>query len=385
MTNNILYFDYAATTPCAPEVADAMYACLKDDGLYANASSAHGLAYSADAAMQESRSLVADLINADAEDIIFTSGATESNNLALIGLSEYLKSNGKTHIVSSATEHKAILDTLKYIETQGHSVTLVSPNKDGLLAIDDVQQAIQPDTGLVSVMHVNNETGVIQDIGKIGALAHKHGAAFHVDAAQSAGKLPIDVDAMQIDLLSICAHKFYGPKGSGALYISRSLRSDITPQLHGGGQEGKLRPGTYANHQIVGLGKTIELAIDRMADDQAHVKQIREIMLSELEPIIASVNGDQTGGWPGILNISVDGVEATTLLTTLQNKVALATGSACNSGTVSPSHVLTAMGIKGDQLDNALRISFGRYTTAREAREACQIIRSEVERIGSCF
>lgn len=383
--SDILYFDYAATTPCAPEVAKAIHDSLTDDVLFANASSAHGLAYTVEESIHSTRSLVGKLVNGEPSNVIFTSGATESNNLALIGLSDYLKKHGKAHIISSSTEHKAILDTLKHLTACGHSVTLIEPDECGVISITDIENAVTPKTGLISVMHVNNETGVIQDLESIGKVAQRIGAAFHVDAAQSAGKLPIDVQAMNIDLLSLCAHKFYGPKGSGALYINDMLRQNLSSLFHGGGQEKSVRPGTYANHQIIGLGKTIELALDKMDDDMSHSKRIRELLLRELKDVITQINGSETQGLPSILNISIDGVDANTLMTGLQNKLALATGSACNSGAVSASHVLVAMGLIGEPLDNAIRISFGRYTTLEQAKQACDLIKADIERIKSLF
>ena len=383
--SDILYFDYAATTPCAPEVAEAIHSSLVDNKTSANASSAHSLGYSANLSIQETRNLVGKLINGDPSNIIFTSGATESNNFALIGLSDYLKDNQKSHIVSSSTEHKAILDSLKHLSTLGHTVTLVDPDKQGNTSIRDIEKAITPETGLISIMHVNNETGVIQDIASIGKIAKDKKITFHVDAAQSAGKIPIDVSGMNIDLLSLSAHKFYGPKGIGALYIQHSLRQNLSPLLHGGGQEESLRPGTYANHQIIGLGKSIKLALDNMQTDIVHAQKIREVFLQELNEIILSINGNEEQALPNILNISIDGVDATTLTTSLQDKVALATGSACNSGTVLASHVLTAMGLIDDSLNNAIRISFGRYTTIKQAIQASEIIKADVERIKNIY
>lgn len=379
--SDILYFDYAATTPCAPEVAEAIHASLTDGVLFANASSAHGLAYSAAQAIEQARGFVGTLVNGESSNVLFTSGATESNNLALIGLSDYLIKNNKTHIISSSTEHKAVLDTLKHLTKFGHSVTLLDPDEHGIIATANIEKAVTAETGLISIMHVNNETGVIQNIEAIGKIAKQAGAVFHVDAAQSAGKLPIDVQAMNISLLSMTAHKFYGPKGSGALYIDSTLQQNLTPLLHGGGQEKNIRPGTYSNHQIIGLGKTIELALDQMQADNAHSQSIREIFLIELKDIIARVNGSKTHNLPSILNISIAGVDATTLLTSLQDKVALATGSACNSGAISASPVLVAMGLTGEALSNAIRISFGRYTTGDQAKQACEIIKAEVARI----
>ena len=383
MKDLFLYFDYAATTPCAPEVTEAIYACLSSDKLYGNASSAHGLAHNADNAIEQTRLITGQLINCEQNEIIFTSGATESNNLAILGLSDHLKSIGKPHIISSSTEHKAVLDTLKFLEVNGHKVTLLDPDTNGIISTTKLQKTIQSDTGLLSIMHVNNETGVIQDIARIGEIARKHNILLHVDAAQSAGKLPIDVDSMNIDLLSICAHKFYGPKGSGALYVKKDLRSKISPLFHGGGQEGKARPGTYANHQIVGLGKTIEIALDKMESDISHAHSIRKLLITELREVISQINGAKAETLPSILNVSFKGIDATTLLTTLQGKIALATGSACNSGTVAPSHVLMAMGLSGEVLDNSIRISFGRYTTEQEALKACELINAEIKRIKS--
>ena len=358
-----------------------MHASLTNNDLFANASSAHGLAYSVDESIQQARTLVGKLVNGEPESIIFTSGATESNNLALLGLSDSLKQKSKTHIISSSTEHKAILDTLKHLSLLSHSVTLVNPDINGNISIIDIKKAITEETGLISIMHVNNETGVIQDIAAIGKIAKEAGAIFHVDAAQSAGKLPIDVKAMNIDLLSLCAHKFYGPKGIGALYIENRLQQNLSPIFHGGGQEKSLRPGTYPNHQIIGFGKTIELALENMKVDSVNAQEIRKTVLIELKDVIARINGSEKEGLPNILNISFDGVDATTLLTSLQNKVALATGSACNSGTVSASHVLMAMGLTDESLDNAIRISFGRYTTIEQAKKACQLIKTDIKRI----
>lgn len=385
MTSPALYFDYAATTPCAPEVAESIYSSLKSDCLFANASSAHSMAYVVDDAIQEARDLAARLLGAEASNIIFTSGATESNNLALIGISKHLMRSGKAHIVSSSTEHKAVLDTLKHLEGLGHSITLLDPDKRGLISADDIRQAITPITGLISIMHVNNETGVIQDLPPIGQLAKEVGAVFHVDAAQSAGKIPIDIKTMNIDLLSVSAHKFYGPKGVGALYVRKPLRSELSPSFHGGGQEKGVRPGTYANHQIIGFGAAIAVALEKMKPDLVHARNIREIFVEELKDVILQINGSEEFSLPNILNVSIDGIDATTLLTSLQNKIALATGSACNSGAMSASHVLTAMGLDGDELNNSIRISFGRYTTSEQVRSACEIIKTDIERIKNLF
>ncbi len=384
MNSDILYFDYAATTPCAPEVADAIYTCLTNKSINTNASSSHRLADTALAAIEDARGSCANLIGAKPSEIVFTSGATESDNLALLGMSPFLKAEEKTHIVSSSSEHKAVLDTLKHLEKLGHKVTLIDPNAEGVISIGSLSAALQPDTGLVSIMHANNETGVVQDIESLGALAKHHGAVFHVDAAQSAGKLPINVETMNIDLLSMCAHKVYGPKGCGALFVRSHLQKNLSPMLFGGGQEKRIRPGTYANHQIIGLGKTFDLAIAQMEADLAYSSKLRSLLIDTLGNTVTNINGSPHG-LPNILNVSIDGVDATTLLTTLQDRVALATGSACNSGTVSPSHVLRAMGIDGERLGNAIRISFGRYTSLEDAEMAGQIIRKEAERIRSFF
>lgn len=378
MNTDILYFDYAATTPCAPEVADAMHACLTCSSKNTNASSSHRLADSAFSAIAEARAACAKIIGAQASGIFFTSGATESNNFALLGLSAHLKAQGKTHIVSSTTEHKAILDTLKHLKTLGHEVTLVNPDSEGIISLEDLKSAIQPNTGLITIMHVNNETGTIQDIASIGALAKQYGALFHVDAAQSAGKLPIDVAAMNIDLLSMTAHKVYGPKGSGAMYVRTALHPALAPILHGGGQEKGLRPGTYANHQIVGLGKSLELAGSTMQADLAHSKELRATMLEALGDVVENINGS-SNGLPNILNVSIGGVGSGILLASVKDKVALAAGSACTWGTTSASHVLSAMGLDRERISNAVRISFGRYTTIEQAKQAGEIIRAEVQ------
>ena len=361
-----------------------MYACLTSKSINTNASSSHRLADTALAAIQDARESCAKLIVAEPSEIFFTSGATESDNLALLGMSAFLKAEEKTHIVSSSSEHKAVLDTLKHLEKLGHEVTLIDPNAEGVISIESLSAAMQSDTGLVSIMHVNNETGVIQDIESFGALAKQHDTVFHVDAAQSAGKLPINVETMNVDLLSMCAHKVYGPKGCGALFVRSHLQKHLSPLLFGGGQEKRIRPGTYANHQIVGLGKTFDLAIAQMEADLAHSSKLRSVLIGTLGNAITNINGN-AHGLPNILNVSINGVDATTLLTTLQDKVALATGSACNSGTVSPSHVLRAMGLDSERLGNAVRISFGRYTSLEEAEMAGQIIRKEAKRIRSFF
>ena len=342
-----------------------------------NASSSHRLADAAFTAIAEARASCANIIGTKSAGIIFTSGATESNNFALLGISAHLKAQNKTHIVSSATEHKAILDTLKHLQTLGHDVTLVNPNAEGVISLDNLRSALRPDTGLITIMHVNNETGTVQDIANIGEIANNHGALFHVDAAQSAGKLAINVDSMNIDMLSMTAHKVYGPKGSGALYVKPALLRTLSPLLFGGGQEMNLRPGTYANHQVVGLGKSLELAGSNMQTDLEHSKKLRAAMLKALGDVVKHVNGSPNG-LPNILNVSIDGVGSGVLLASVRNKVALAAGSACTSGTVSASHVLTAMGLDKDRISTAVRISFGRYTTVDQAKQAGEIIRAQV-------
>lgn len=373
-----IYLDYAATTPTAPEVIEVMRNCLSHHG---NASSAHCFGFHASNIIEESRHFVAQLINAHNNEIIFTSGATESNNLALLGLINYMERSNKKHIITSATEHKAVLDAAMHMDSIGFDVTYLTPDRNGLISIGSIEQAIRKDTAFISIMHVNNETGVIQNIQSIGELIKNKDIIFHVDAAQSAGKLSIDTKDMFIDLLSISAHKFYGPQGIGALYINSSINNHLSPLIHGGGQEAGLRPGTYATHQIAGLGKAAEIAINKLPDDLKHASKTHDAIVSSLADSKITTNNDRSYCLPNIMSLSMDGVDSTTLMTCLQDLVAISSGSACSSGTIEPSHVLSAMGIKDPQLASSFRISFGRFSTFDEVTQGVNLIKNECKRI----
>ena len=384
-----LYLDYAATTPMAPEVALAMAQCLTLEGDFANpASLQHSLGERAYHLVETARSDIAELLNCKANDLVFTSGATEANNLALKGLA-FSPQNTRKHIVTSATEHKAILDTCHSLETQGFTVTYLKPDQNGLLNLETLLNAITPDTFLVSLMHVNNETGVIQNIEAIAqALQEKqqafpnHKLYFHVDAAQSVGKLAIDLSQTPIDLLSVSAHKCYGPKGIGCLYIRNRKRQHLMPLMQGGGQEFGLRPGTLPTHQIVGMATAFKLAAHCLEKDQQHAEHLAQLLTDQLKTLKGlHFNGDQQQKLASIINISFDDVGSDSLMIHLKDQLAIANGSACNTGTIEASHVLRAMGIEGDRLYGAVRISFGRYTTAQDILYAGQHLYNEVLRL----
>jgi len=365
------YLDYAATTPMAPEAVDAMLPYLTSSGNFANAASGqHSYGQNAASAIENARSAMAHGLRCNPKDILFTSGATESNNLAISGFMLGYRNLGN-HIVTSAYEHKSVLDCCRHLESQGIRVTYLRPGSDGVLALDSILNALTDETALVSLMHVNNETGVMQDIGCIAHALEAKGIAFHVDAAQSAGKVPIDLSALPITFLSLSAHKFYGPKGIGCLYVSNRKNTRLKPLVYGGGQEFGLRPGTLPTHQIAGMAAALALACARQEADAGHCRQLRQtlrVALSKLEGV--HWHGNQQQAVPHIVNISFDGVGADALLIALRDSVAISSGSACNSGAIEPSHVLRAMGIEGDSLYGAVRISFGRYTTATDIEQA---------------
>lgn len=366
----------------APEAVEAMLPYLTNTGTFANPSAAqHCFGEAAEAVVELARNEIAELLRAKAKDIVFTSGATESNNLAIKGIAQAYKARGK-HIITSAIEHKSVLDTCKTLETQGFSISYVRPNSNGRLEVNDILNAITNETILVSVMHVNNETGAIQPIEEIAeALADKE-PFFHVDAAQSAGKLAIDLSATPIDLLSISGHKFYGPKGIGCLYIRDRKRTGLTPLMHGGGQEQGLRPGTLATHQISAMAAALKLAQKNLGQDFSHCLRLKQTLLDILQQSDKVVlNGDQDHVLPNIINVSFDQVGSDSLIIALRDRLAVSSGSACNSGAIEASHVLRAMGIEGDRLYGAIRISLGRYTTEKEIRQAGQIIIEEVARL----
>ena len=358
-----VYLDYAATTPCDPEVSDMIYSCLTLDGTFANpASRSHFYGWQAEALVEKARKQVASLLHADTREIVWTSGATEANNLAIKGVAEACSDKGK-HIISSLAEHKAVIDCLLYLEKHGFELTWIKPDKTGQISVEEVGKAIRPDTILITTMHVNNETGSITDIQAIGNLAAKNGIIFHVDAAQSVGKLLLDTSSINVDLISMCGHKIYGPKGIGALYVKRKPGFSLPAQIHGGGHEQGMRSGTLATHQIVGMGKAFELASKLMAQDFDKLKQLKSSFLAKvLSNSCVSLNGDIENTVPGITNLTFRGVDGQVLLSALP-MLAVSSGSACNSATVSPSHVLTSMGISEQEALSALRFSFGRFTT----------------------
>lgn len=378
---NITYLDYAATTPVDPLVAEKMSQFLTLDGIFANpASRSHVLGWQAEAAVENARKQVAGLLNADTREIVWTSGATEANNLAIKGVAEALKDKGR-HIITSKTEHKAVLDCALYLEERGFEVTWLSPNEKGYIDVSRVQEAIRPDTILISVMHVNNETGAINENDAIAELAATHNILFHIDAAQSAGKLVIDTTKLKADLISLSAHKIYGPKGIGALYVRRRPGFNLPPLIHGGGHERGMRSGTLATHQIAGMGEAFHIAKLKMEDEQKKLAEHKRCFLSILEGLDAlTVNADQAHCVPGILNLSFQGIDGQVLLSALP-KIAISSGSACNSASMAPSHVLSAMGLSDEMALNSIRISFGRFTSADDVVSAGQYLRGVVENI----
>lgn len=372
-----VYLDYAATTPAAPEVLAAMFQSL--NSVFANpASTQHFFGEQAKSNCEMAREQIAAIFNANAHDFIFTSGATEANNLVLKSVTQRFQSHGK-HIITSASEHKCVLDTCKFLETQGFKITYLKPNSDGLMDLDELENCISDDTILVSIMHVNNETGVIQNIEKIAEIADEKGIFFHVDAAQSVGKLTIDLSQIPISFLSFSAHKFYGVKGIGGLYLRNLKKLKLAPQLHGGGQEYGLRSGTLPTHQIVSMATALELANQNRTADYIHAQTLRNHLLENIPPF--TLNGSQNSVLPNILNVSFENVSADALIIALRDDVAIASGSACNSGAIEASHVLRAMGIEGDRLYGAVRLSFGRYTTLEDVDFAAKRVSEEVLRL----
>lgn len=369
-----LYMDYAATTPVDPQVAEKMMQYLTQDGCYANpASRAHMLGWFAEQAVEESRLAVAKAIGCDLREVVWTSGATESNNLAIKGVAQSRKARG-THIITSVIEHKAVLDTCGWLETQGFEVTYLKPDSTGVIAVEQVADALREDTILVSLMWVNNELGSINPVAQIGALLRDKGVVFHVDAAQAGGKIAMDLATLPIDLVSFSAHKFYGPKGMGALYVRRDPELKVAAQMHGGGHERGMRSGTLPTHQIVGLAQALTLATERLQQDYEHLKALRGQFwqgISVLDDV--SVNGDLQAGYPGILNVCFDGVDGESLLMALKD-IAVSTGSACNSASVDPSYVLTGIGLPRSKALGSLRFSWGRFSTEAEVAQAVESV-----------
>lgn len=370
-----------ASTPIDSRVLLAMTQCLNSAEHFGNPSSqTHRLGWQAAELIEAARGQVADLIQADPREIVWTSGATEADNLALKGAALFYQRKGK-HIITLSTEHKAVLNSCAYLESLGFVVTYLNPTSTGLLNIDEFKAAIRPDTILTSIAWINNETGVVQDIAQISQITRQHGIILHVDAAQAAGKIPIDVQALPIDLLSLSAHKVYGPKGIGALYVRRTPRIRLAPQIHGGEQEYGLRSGTLPTHQIVGMGVAFALARTEFDRDQQHIQQLSTRLWQGLQSIPGmELNGDTIQRAPHCFNVSFSGVEAETLLLSLTD-LALSTGSACHSAHTTPSHVLTAMGMSAARAQSALRFSFGRFTTLAEIDHTITHVRDTLQNL----
>ncbi|NPU94631.1 MAG: IscS subfamily cysteine desulfurase [Gammaproteobacteria bacterium] len=376
-----VYLDYAATTPVDPRVAERMAGCLTLGGIFANpASRSHVYGWQAEEAVEAARRQVAALIGAEPREIVWTSGATEADNLAIKGAAEFYSDRGR-HIVTSAIEHKAVLDTCHYLEGKGYRVTYLQPGADGLITPAMVESALEPDTFLVSLMHVNNEIGTATDVAAIGAITRARNILFHVDAAQSAGKLPIDLSAWPVDLMSLSAHKVYGPKGIGALFVRRNPQVRIEPQIHGGGHERGMRSGTLPTHQIVGMGEAFEIARQEMVGESERIAALREQLRNGLQDIEGvRLNGHLQQRVAGILNLSFAGVDGETLLMALKD-LAVSSGSACNSATVAPSYVIKALGVADDLALASIRFSLGRFTGEDDVALALDAVRQTVQRL----
>ena len=365
-----IYLDYAATTPCDPIVVAALSKCLTLDGNFANpASRSHFYGWQAEAAVEKARKQVATLLNADTREIVWTSGATEANNLAIKGAAIARAEKGR-HVISSLAEHKAVIDSVYFLEKQGYEITWVKPEKTGEVSVSSIEKAIRPDTVLITTMHVNNETGAISNIEGISKLAQERNILFHVDAAQSAGKISIDTNKIFADMISVCAHKVYGPKGIGALYVRKKPGFVLPAQIHGGGHEQGMRSGTLATHQIVAMGAAFELAGNLMNQESSKLLALKTLFLEKvLTHKSVFLNGSIDKSVPGIANLTFKGVDGQVLLSALP-MLAISSGSACNSATVAPSHVLTSMGVSEKEALSALRFSFGRFTSQEEVAYA---------------
>ena len=376
-----IYLDYSATTPVDKRVAEKMCHYLTMDGNFGNpASRSHKYGWDAEAAVEEARTNVAALINADAKEIVWTSGATESDNLAIKGAAHFYSKRGK-HIITAKTEHKAVLDTCRQLEREGFEVTYLDPEEDGLIDISKLEAAMRDDTIIVSIMHVNNEIGVIQDIEAIGELCRSRKIVFHVDAAQSAGKIEIDLKKLKVDLLSLSAHKVYGPKGIGALYVRRKPRIRIEAQMHGGGHERGMRSGTLATHQIVGMGEAFRIAKEEMADENKRILALRDRLLKGFEDMEELyVNGNLEQRVPHNLNLSFNFVEGESLLMAIDS-LAVSSGSACTSASLEPSYVLRAIGRNDELAHSSIRFSLGRFTTEEDVDYTIKLLKEKVEKL----
>ena len=376
-----IYLDYSATTPVDPRVAEKMCSYLTPDGEFGNpASRSHAFGWDAEAAVEEARGNVAALVNADPREIVWTSGATESDNLAIKGAAHFYKQKGK-HIVTLKTEHKAVLDSCRQLEREGFEVTYLDPQPDGLLDLDAFRQALRDDTVVASVMHVNNEIGVIQDIAALGEICRERKIIFHVDAAQSAGKVPIDLQQLKVDLMSFSAHKIYGPKGIGALYVRRKPRVRLEAQMHGGGHERGMRSGTLPVHQIVGMGEAFRIAKQEMAEENARILALRNRLYEGLKDIEeVYVNGDLDHRTAGNLNVSFNFVEGESLIMALKD-LAVSSGSACTSASLEPSYVLRALGRSDELAHSSIRFTIGRFTTEQEIDYAIELVKRKIGKL----
>ncbi|MGN5037266.1 IscS subfamily cysteine desulfurase [Aeromonas sp. 74A] len=375
-----IYLDYSATCPVDPRVAEKMMQCLTMDGLFGNpASRSHRFGWQAEEAVDLARNQVADLIGADPREIVFTSGATESNNLAIKGVAHFYASKGK-HIITSKTEHKAVLDTCRQLEREGFEVTYLEPMPNGLFTIEMIENAMRDDTILVSIMHVNNEIGVVQNIAAIGELCRSRKILLHVDAVQSVGKIPVDVEVLKVDLLSV-SHKVYGPKGIGALFVRRKPRVRLEAQMHGGGHERGMRSGTLPTHQIVGMGEAFRIAKEEMVSEGERILALRQRLWDGIKDIEAVyINGDLDQRVPGNLNVSFAYVEGESLIMALKD-LAVSSGSACTSASLEPSYVLRALGLNDELAHSSIRFSMGRFTTEEEIDYAVKLIRDSIGRL----
>ncbi|VAW92527.1 Cysteine desulfurase =_ IscS [hydrothermal vent metagenome] len=376
-----VYFDYSATTPVDKRVAKKMCDCLTLEGNFGNAASrSHAYGWDAEKVIDEARANVAALINADPKEIVFTSGATESDNLAIKGAAHFYHKKGK-HIVTCKTEHKAVLDSCRQLEREGFEVTYLDPEDNGLIDLDKLKAALRDDTVLVSIMHVNNEIGVIQDIKAIGEMTRERKIMFHVDAAQSAGKVLIDTQDLKVDFMSFSAHKIYGPKGIGALYVRRKPRARLEAQMHGGGHERGLRSGTLATHQIVGIGEAFKLAKEELAKDNERIRMLRDRLLNGLKDIEeVYINGDMEQRIPHNLNISFNFVEGESLIMALKD-LAVSSGSACTSASLEPSYVLRALGRSDELAHSSIRFTLGRFSTEEEVDFAIESIGKNIDKL----
>ena len=375
------YMDYSATTPVDSRVAKKMVKYLTIEGDFGNAASrSHYYGWQAEKAVEKARHQVASLVGADSKEIIWTSGATESDNLAIKGIAHFYHKRGK-HIITMKTEHKAVLDACRQLEREGFEVTYLDPLQNGLLDLNSLKKAIRKDTVLVSIMHVNNEIGVIQDIHSIGDLCRENKVFFHVDAAQSVGKIEIDLSTLPVDLMSLTAHKIYGPKGIGAVYVRRKPRVRLEAQMHGGGHERGMRSGTLATHQIVGMGEAFAIAQTEMSEDNKRIEQLRDRLLAgfaDMEEVV--INGDLDRRIPGNLNISFNYVEGESLMMAISD-VAVSSGSACTSASLEPSYVLRALGLSDELAHSSIRFTIGRYTSKEDVDHTVKLVREKVEKL----